>query len=162
MREVALVTLYFAASFLCITVIKMLFLAEFGLHPVAITKALLGALVTGKIVVVLDKTSLGDRFRRHALWLDVLYKAIVYSFVVIFVTAAEHVVAHHLEDGTWSEAFSLAVEASNLYRFMGVAACLFLTFLGYSVLSAIASHFGEEKLMNFLLDPKARHEERVR
>ncbi len=153
---VALVTAYFAITFLFVGVVKMLFLAEFGVSVFDIAKPLLGALVVGKVVVLLDNTSLGDRFSRHSLWLDVLYKAAVYSSVVILVVFFEEL-WHHREE---AESLRGIVKASfadaNLSRFLGTSFSLYAIFVGYALLKAVADHFGGKRLLEFLVDRNAR------
>lgn len=156
MAELVLVTLYFAASFVLVGVVKMLFLAEYGIDGFDLIKSLVGALVIAKVVIVLDKTSWGDRFRRHALLVDVVYKAAVYSIVVIVVFAIEKVVHQIPDTGTVRGAVDAALAGANGSRFGAMALCIYLIFFGYAVVTTIAQHFGRGELLRFIVDRHAR------
>ena len=57
-RAVIVVTIYFAICFTLIMVLKQLLLAEYGIEFSGITSAIIIALVTAKVVVVLKKVPL--------------------------------------------------------------------------------------------------------
>ena len=77
-KEVALVTLYFMVCFAILLTLKKLFLAQYEVEFYSVSAAVVAALVIGKVVVVLDHTSIGNRFdKKHALWLGALYKTVV-------------------------------------------------------------------------------------
>ena len=158
--QVLSVTLFFAVSFVSIGVIKMLFLAEYGVQFSSVAKALVGALVVGKVVVVLDATSFGDRFRNHALWLDVLYKALVYTTLCACVLSLERIIHELSEAGSWMGAVGLALESTEIHRFLGTTFCLFLVFIGYALMTALSEHFGRGVLLGFLLSADKRRESR--
>jgi lipid-binding SYLF domain-containing protein len=76
-KLVGLVTLYFMACFALVLTLKKLFLAQYSLEIYGISAAVVGALVVGKVVVLLDHTRLGNRFDQgHALWRGALYKTV--------------------------------------------------------------------------------------
>ena len=76
-KLVGLVTLYFMACFALVLTLKKLFLAQYSLEFYGISAAVVGALVVGKVVVLLDHTRLGNRFDQgHALWRGALYKTV--------------------------------------------------------------------------------------
>jgi hypothetical protein len=63
LKQVALVTLYFLCWFGLVLLLKKLFLAEYRIEVYALSAAVIGALVAGKIVVILDKTRRRHPFR---------------------------------------------------------------------------------------------------
>ena len=79
-REVGLVTLYFLLWFGFILTLKKLLLATYDIEFYALSSAVVGALIVGKVVVVLDKTRAGTRFdSNHSLGGAALYKTMIYS-----------------------------------------------------------------------------------
>lgn len=157
--EVATVTVYFLLSFLLVGTVRMLFLAEYAIQIGGLAKACVAALVVAKVVVVLDKTKFGDRFRRHAVALDVVYKALVYTLCAGAVMALEKVIHEWSEGGGLVGAALLALEKAEVHRFAATVLCLFLVFLGYALLTVLAEHFGRANLRRFLLHREARSEQ---
>ena len=88
-REVSRVTLYFLCCFLLIIALKKLFLMQYQIEFYGLSSAVVGALIVGKVVVVLDHTRAGDRFRNHQGYINVIYKSTVYTLVVLLVGLGE-------------------------------------------------------------------------
>ena len=96
-KEVAMVSIYFFFCFVVILVLKKLLLADYKIEVDALSTAAISALIVGKIVIILDKTSAGNRFdATHALGVAALYKTLVYvfaTFLVLFLEKLFH--AYH-------------------------------------------------------------------
>ena len=88
-KQVWMASAFFFIGFSIIGLLKYLFLAEYHIHTVKFSKAFVFALVVGKVVVVLDKTPFGNRFRQHAVALDVFYRSLIYSSITFVVLALE-------------------------------------------------------------------------
>ena len=148
LKEVGIVTLYFLICFGIILLLKKLFLAEYKVQFNALSAAVIGALVIGKVVVVLDKTTIGNRFQQgHAAFLDVFYRSLVYTFFVGLVVAAEKVFhASHETDGFIS-ALHHALEKTDINHFWATVIGVFLSFVGFNVFSIVSHHLGEGELV---------------
>jgi len=62
LKQVGLVTLYFMFCFAVVLTLRKPFLAEYPIAFYALSAEVIGALVAGKVVVVLDHTPPGNRF----------------------------------------------------------------------------------------------------
>jgi hypothetical protein len=148
--RVALATLYFFVAFSIIGTMKMLYLAEYAIETAALAKATLGALVVGKVVVVLGATSIGQRFRKRMVAIDIAYRSLLYTVAVAAVVVVERLVHGYLDTGTWSAGWQQAVQAANLMRLVANVIGVYLSFIGYNVLATFAAHFGRGRLLAFL------------
>lgn len=160
-RQVGLVILYFFVAFLLIFTLKMLYLAEHAIGFPAVAKALVGALLVGKVVVVLEKTAFGSRFRHHSVAVDVAYRSSLYTAAIMVVLSGERIYEGYGEAGHLVGAWSYALETADLMRFFGNLLGVYLAFVGYNLLSALATFMGRERLILFLFSRRGRHRDRV-
>jgi len=148
LKEVGIVTLYFLVCFGILLLLKKPFLAEYKVEFNALSAAVIGVLVIGKVVIILDKTAIGNRFRQsHAAYVDVFYRSLVYTFFVALVVAAEKVFhASHETDGFVSAVLH-ALEKTDINHFWATVIGVFLSFVGFNVLSTINRHLGKGELV---------------
>lgn len=158
--EIVTVSLFFLVSFFSIGVMEMLYLEEYGVSVFSVAKTFVSALVVAKVVLLLDRTSFGSRFRHHALWMDVLYKALVYTVCCAAVLSLERVFHQLSQAGTWMKAVGLALGSADIHRFFATVFCLFLVFTLYSLLRALSEHFGRGLMLSFIFSAEARRESR--
>jgi hypothetical protein len=158
-KEVGIVTLYFLVCFAIILLLKKLFLAEYEIEFNALSAAVIGALVIGKVVVILDKTAIGNRFgQSHAGYIDVLYRSLVYTFFVALVVFAEKVFhASHEAEG-FIPAVRHALEKTDINHLWATVIGVFLSFIGYNVLNTISHHLGEGELVRLFFSSKKKRE----
>lgn len=155
-RQVGFVMLYFFFAFMVINTLKMLYLAEHAIDFPGVAKAVVGALLVGKVVVVLDKTSFGDRFRRHAVVFDVLYRTLLYTGAIMIVLGLERVFHGYREAGNLAGAWAYALETADLMRFFGNLLGVFMAFVGYNLLAALSEYIGRDRLLRFVFTRDGR------
>lgn len=103
MRQIGIVSLYFFICFGTILLLKQLLLAEYNIKFYGFSVAVIGALIVAKVVVILDHTSIGKRFQDHLVYINVLYRSLVYSFFVGVVVLIEHAFEARQEAGGFTE-----------------------------------------------------------
>lgn len=155
-REIGLVTLYFLACFLLFLLLKKLVLAQYDLQIRVFQTALIGALVIAKVVVLLDKTSFGNRFRSGMLASHVFWRSFAYTAVVFVVTLAEHLFDLYREHGKLPTALSELWAARDFHHFLAMNLCVGLSFLVYNGFSEIDRHLGEGGLRKLFFAKEAR------
>lgn len=145
-KHMGSVTLYFFFCFAVILMLKKLFLASYQIEFFALSSAVLGALVIGKVVVVLDNTSIGNRFRSGPLYIDVAYRSFIYTVAVFIVMVIERSFHAYSESGNLISAVIETFEGRDVAQFWATTLCVFLTFIGYEVVAAISRYMGEGEL----------------
>ena len=90
-KRVGLVTLFFLVGFGLILLLKKLFLAQYSIEFSGLSKAVFGALLVGKVVVILDHTRFVQQFRRYPRYVSVLYQTSLYTLAVFFLGVCEKV-----------------------------------------------------------------------
>ena len=145
-REIGLVTLYFLACFLVFLSLKKLFLEEYDIELTVFHTAVIGALVVAKVVVLLEKTSFGGRFRSSRLFVHVLYRSLSYAAIVFVVTLAERLFDLYRDKGELPAALSALWAGRDFNHFLAMNLCVALSLLIYNFFSEIDRHMGEGAL----------------
>jgi hypothetical protein len=143
LREIGLVTLYFLICFFFFLFLKKLLLEEYHLEVAIVRTAIVGALVTAKVVVLLEKTSFGSRFRGSRVFLHVLYRSLTYTAVVFVVTTAEQLFDQYRERGQMPAALSELWQGRDFYHFLAMNLCVGVSFVLYNSFMEIDRHLGE-------------------
>ncbi|HNP29066.1 MAG TPA: hypothetical protein PKK23_08485 [Nitrospirales bacterium] len=150
-REVGLVTLYFMLCFGFILTLKKLLLATYNIEFYAFSSAMVGALIVGKVVVVLDKTRAGTRLdRNHSLGAAALYKTMIYSLCTALVLVAEKMFHAYRESGTLSEALMVVWMHQDPHIILAKILCIGLAFMGYHLYAGVDRRLGEGRLRNMV------------
>jgi hypothetical protein len=151
LKLVGLVTLYFLVCFTLVLTLKKLFLAQYDLEFYGVSAAIVGALVVGKVVVLLDHTRLGNRFDDgHSPWIGAFYKTVVYSAVAFLVIATEKIVHAYRETGHFGESLKEVWHHRDRSVMLATVLCVGLAFAGYNLYSAIDRRLGEGTLRKIL------------
>jgi hypothetical protein len=149
-KLVALITAYFLVCFGTIGLLKTLFLAEYDVQFAGIAKAAIGALVIAKVVIILDKTKLGNRFEAHAVWSSVLYRSFVYSLFTAGVLVLEKLFHAWRHGAEYGHVLQEALASADGDRALATTICVFVSFVGYNLLSEIGRIVGWDRLLAFL------------
>jgi len=161
-KLVGLVSLYFLVCFGLVLTLKKLFLAEYSLEFYGISAAVVGALVVGKVVVLLDHTRVGNRFDQgHALWRGAFYKTAMYTLVALLVFAAEKVFHSYRESGNIRESLVHLWQHRDRSVMLATVLCVGLAFAGYNLYSAIDRRLGEGILRRLVFRRPRRREAEV-
>lgn len=142
-REVGLITVYFLACFLLFLSLKKLLLEQYQVEVLVLHQAVIGALVTAKVVVLLDKIRFGDRFRSSRLFAHVAWRSLSYTAIVSLVSLIEHLFDLYRETSRLPRALSELWAGKDLDHFLAMNLCVLLSFLVYNCFSAIDRELGQ-------------------
>ncbi len=142
-REIGLVTLHFLVCFLLFLSLKKLLLAEYEIEIAVLGTAVVGALVVAKVVVLLEKTSFGDRFRSVLPFFHVLWRSGCYTAAVFVVTLAESAFDVYREGTEPGALLGVLWAGRDFAHFLAMNLGVGLAFLIYNCFSEIDRHLGE-------------------
>lgn len=89
LRAIGLTTLFFASWFGVLVILKELILADYQIGFRGMSAALIGALVVAKVVLLLERVSLGGWVRRQPAIVDVVLRTTLYGAGVLLVLVLE-------------------------------------------------------------------------
>lgn len=153
LRQLALAMLYFAAWIGLLVVLKALILAEYQIEFRQWSAILVGALVLGKVVLILDHVSLGAWIRKRPAVVDVIARTILYGLGVLVVLLIEKAFEGRHEYGGFGPALTAAFRHADAPHIWANTICLSGALFGYNVLTVVRRHLGEGGLARLLLSP---------
>jgi hypothetical protein len=142
-RQLLPPTLYFFVAFNLIAFTTDLLVHNYWFHLSSFVLASTTALVVGKIVLVVDKVRVIDKFRGGPLILPILYKAVFYSTVVLAVRLLEKILGFAWESGGGGPAFQDALQQFTWHRFVAVHLWIFICFLIYVTATELRALVGD-------------------
>ncbi len=145
-------TLYFLCVFLLIIVLKKLLLAHYDISYFGLSAAVIGALIVGKVVVVLDNFRAGTRYESsRSPIISILYKTLVYSAAVLLVLAAEKTFHAYQETNDLAAALMQVWQGRERSRILATILCIALAFTGYNLFSAVNRRLANGRLAQWLI-----------
>ncbi len=139
-------TLYFFTAFNLIVFTTNLLTHDYWFNLTGFMLASTTALIVGKVVLVVEKVRIIDKFRGAPLIQPILYKTVFYGVVVTIVRYAEKSL-HFIFD---ARGFNVAAEAAladfTWHRFVAVQIWIFVCFLLYVTASELNALVGDGQL----------------
>lgn len=145
-KTLVAVTLYFLACFIVIMVLKKLLLAQYGIAFSGLSTAVIGALVTAKVVIVLDKVRLG-RLRRLPGAVDVAVRTGLYTFATLLLLLAERAFEARGEQGGFLAAAAAVFEHRDVHRVWATTIGVGLAFLAYNAFAVLRREIGGKRVV---------------
>lgn len=152
-RSVAAAALYFGGWIAALILLKQLVLAEYEIEFHHLSKAVAGALILSKVVLVLEHVPFGAWLRARPAWVDVILRTALYGLGVVIVMALEKGIEGRHEHGGFAGAVSAAFRSAGSYHVWANAICITSALLGFNVLGVVRRHLGEGALLRMLLAP---------
>jgi hypothetical protein len=147
-REVLPPTIFFFIGFNLILFTKRLLLAEYLVQFTGFAIATTGALIVGKVVLVADKMPFLRRFDDAPLAQPILFKTVVYTFLVLIVRLLEAFVHYVFEGGAVGHGGFIRDQLGSFSwdRFTATQLWIFVLFLVYVTGSELNQLFGDGEL----------------
>jgi hypothetical protein len=160
-RRMRPVFLFFLTGFLLVLLIVKLSLAQYSIPVSALSRALLGAVLAAKVVLILEHTRLGRLFRYAPRIVDILSKSVLYGASVIILGCAERISEGFHKTRSIGAAFATVLAHSEIHRLLAVALGVSLVFAAYFAVSDISEVMGEGGMGEFFLKPRGQPRDRL-
>jgi len=159
LKVVGLAALYFGCWIAVVILLKQLILAEYHIEFHGLSKAVVGALVLSKVVVLLEHVPLGAWVRARPAWVDVMLRTTLYALGVFLVLLFERVFEGRHEYGSVGASLTAAFQHTEIHHVWVNVISLSGALLGYNVLSVVRMNLGEGGLVRLFLTPIPSHAE---
>jgi hypothetical protein len=156
-KSVVVATLFFAGWFLAIVIIKTLILAEHGVEFSGFFKALIGAAVIGKVVLVLENVPLGSWIRKQPAWLNVLVRTLLYMAGVFLVLLGERMFHERHEHTGFVDSLVGAFESANAASVWAKTIWVGWGLLVFNMLTVVRQRLGSAALLELFTSPVPEH-----
>lgn len=145
-KSLAIVTLYFAICFLVVMLLKRLLLAEYGIQFSGLTTAIVVALVTAKVVLVLRKVPLSRIYEGQPAVVDVIARTLLYTFATLLALLLERAFEGRAEHGGFLNSLATVFEHRETSRVWATTLCVGLAFAGYNAFGVFYNALGPREV----------------
>ena len=156
-KSVIVATLFFAAWFLAIVVIKTLILAEHQIEFSGLAKALVGAAVIAKVVIVLENVPLGGWVKKQPAWVNVVLRTFLYILGVFLVLLGEKMFEERHEYSGFRESLVGAFENVNSASVWAKTIWVGWGLLVFNMLTVVRQRLGTAELLRIFTSPVPEH-----
>lgn len=153
LKTLGLVFAYFAGWLAFLVLVKQLVLAEYDVQFDGISKALIGALILSKVVLVLEYVPVGKWLRGRPAWMDVVVRTTLYMLGVFVVLVLEKGFDGRHEYGGFGKSLAAVFEHADVYLVWLNLAVVSFALLGYNITAVIKRHLGEGGIWRLLTEP---------
>jgi hypothetical protein len=153
LKSVAMATAFFAAWIGVFILQKTLILAEYQIGFIGWSKALTGALILGKVALILEKVPLGKWVRAQPAWVAVVSRTTLYSAGVVVVLLIERGVEGSSEHGGFVGALRASWQDAAGAHLAANAICISGALLVFNLLAVWRQYVRPEGLLSVLLRP---------
>lgn len=152
-------TIFFFVAFNFILLTTSMLIAEYEADVWSVTKATVGALIVGKVVLLSDKLPLVNMFPHKPLFYNVIWKTVLYQLAAGLFRYAEEVIGFLGKAGGFLAANRMLLDEVNWWHFLAVQLWLLVLFLGYCTVREFARVVGRAPLLEmFFKNPdRAKH-----
>jgi hypothetical protein len=151
LRATRPVCLFFLTGFLLVLLVVKLALAQYSISVNALSRALLGAVLAAKVVMVLEKTPISRPFGHSPRIIAILFKSLVYGMSVILFGILERILDALRHAPTMLLGLHRAFLSLNLNRLLSVALGVTIVFGIYFTFAEINEFMGGDALRGLLL-----------
>lgn len=152
-RAMGFAALYFACWIAFLILLKKLILAEYDIAFSGMSKALIGVLLLSKVVLVLERVSLGSWVRSQPAIVGVAVRTALYGGGVVVVLLLERAFEGRHEYGGFGPALAAVFTQVERHHVWANAIAVTASLLGYNMLSVIRDHVGKGRLLHMFLAP---------
>lgn len=152
-RQVGLVTLYFAVWFGMLILLKELILAEYQVEFHRLSMALVGALVVAKVVLVLEHVPLGTWVRKQPALFDVVLRTALYALGVLVVILIEKAFDARHEYGGFVSSLANVFQHVDIYHVWANTICIVGALLVFNLFSVVHRRLGKQGLLRIFMLP---------
>jgi hypothetical protein len=141
-------TIFFFIAFSLILATKLLMLREYGISWTGFGAAVIGAILVGKVVLMVDKLPFVNRFPDRPLMYNASWKSLIYFLAALLVRYLDHVVPLLLKHESLIEASRHLIGEVVWPQFWLVQMWLAVLFFVYCSLRELVRVIGRDKIIH--------------
>jgi fumarate reductase subunit D len=138
--------LFFFIALMLILVLLKLFVSQYSIEFYAFSKAAVGALIMGKVVLLMDWAESRRRASPYPRIVVIACKTFIYGLAVVTLGIGERIIHSYRRTGDFRDAASLVIANANLDRFLGCVLLISLVVSAFLTLEEIDRAMGKGAL----------------
>ncbi len=144
-------TFFFLIAFSLILATQRLVLRQYGIPLMGFGMAIIGALLVGKVVLIVDKLPFVNKFPDKPLLYNTVWKTLIYFLAALLVRYVEHIVPLLRKQGNFMEASRSLVEEIVWPHFWLIQMWLAVLFFVYCAMRELVRTIGREKVVRMFI-----------
>lgn len=145
--EVLPPTIFFFIAFSLVLLTERLILSEYGISWTGFGSAIVGAILVGKVVLLVDKLALVNKFSNRQLIFTTAWKCIIYFSAAVFLQYLERIIHLMLKHESFLEANRLFMTMTVWPHFWLVQMWLAVLLFFYCAMRELIRAIGREKVI---------------
>jgi hypothetical protein len=133
---------FFLVGFMLVLWIIKLTLAQYSIETSTVSRAVLGALIAAKVVLILNHTPMARAMKRYPRILPVLWRTAFYGVCFIILALGERAIDQRHDHGGLSGSIRFVATHTDLHRLITLSLGVALVFSVYFILAEIADYLG--------------------
>ncbi len=146
-KKLGSLALFFLICFSYILLLIKLFVEEYSIDVYVLSKAIVGALLAAKAVLIMNATRHIRRFQEATLYVVVLYKTSIYTIAVLILGALEGIFEKYHKTRSLAVSIREFFYSKNFSHVLAITLCVAVVFLIYNILNEIDIYIGKGKLL---------------
>jgi len=151
--EILPTVLFFFIALLVILALLKLFVSQYSIEFYAFSKAAVGALIIGKVVLLMDWAESRRRVSTHPRIVVIACKTFIYGLAVVALGIGERLFHSYRRTGDFRDAAGLVIANANLDRFLGCVLLITLVVSAYLTMEEINRAMGKGALFTLFFKP---------
>ncbi len=136
------IALFFLIGFMLVLLIIKVTLAEYSIEFTTVSRAVIGALIAAKVILILDNTRLARAMATFPRILPVLWRTLFYGTCFVLLGLAERGIDQRHEHGGLERSIDYVATHTDLHRLMALSIGIALVFCVYFILAEVADYLG--------------------
>lgn len=154
-REILPAVLFFFIALMVILALLKLFISQYSIEFYAFSRAAVGALILGKVVLLMDWAESGRRVSTYPRIVVIACKTLIYGLVVIALGIGERIFHSYRRTGDLREAAGLVIANANLDRFLGCVLLISFVVFAYLAMEEISRAMGKGALFTLFFETRS-------
>ncbi len=154
-KTVGLVTLYFACCFGIVVLLKRLFLAQYQIEFRGLSAAIMGALIAGKVVVLLEKAPIGKWIGNRIVFVELVARTLFYSLGAMVALLLERTFAARHEYDGFFIAMVEVFRQRDINHVWASLICVGLSLLAFNTGAVVWRYLGKDTLVKLFFETKS-------
>ena len=155
-HEILPAVLFFFTALIVILAILKLFISQYSIEFYAFSKAAIGALILGKVILLMDWAESGRRASPYPRAVVVICKTVLYGSAVIALGIGERILHSYRRTGDLPDAIRRVIADANLDRFLGCVLLICLLVSAYLTMGEINRAMGKGALFRLFFKSPAQ------
>ncbi|MRR55742.1 MAG: hypothetical protein EG822_14770 [Deltaproteobacteria bacterium] len=140
-------TIFFFIAFSLVLLTKRLILSEYGISWTGFGSAIVGAILVGKVVLIVDKLTFTSKFSQRQLIFSTAWKSLIYFSAAVLLQYLESIIHLLMKHESFSEANRLFVTETVWPHFWLIQMWLAVLLFFYCTMRELIRAIGREKVV---------------